>query len=101
MTCAISTDPCVTSGLYNMKHNLSPNNFHRLKPIVEPKMSGSEGVRNEKRLDTGGSGSSRSPVDLIREEMLLEGLDAYIIGCADSHQSEFVCDRDRRLAFIT
>ncbi len=63
-------------------------------------MSGCGESKNGGNQGLGGSGSSPSPVDLIREEMLLEGLDGYLIGCTDAHLSEYVCDRDRRLAFI-
>ncbi len=63
-------------------------------------MSGCGESKNGGNHGLGGSGSSPSPVDLIRAEMLKEGLDGYIIGSSDSHMSEYVCDRDRRLAFI-
>lgn len=37
----------------------------------------------------------------LREEMTKQGLDAFIIGSEDKHQSEYVCDADMRRAFVS
>lgn len=45
--------------------------------------------------------SSPSPLDLLREQMKTLGIDAFLIGSEDAHQSEYVCAADTRRAFIS
>ncbi|RYH11079.1 hypothetical protein EON65_38960, partial [archaeon] len=37
----------------------------------------------------------------LRKELAVQGLDAFVIGSEDRHQSEYVCEADMRRAFVS
>ena len=37
----------------------------------------------------------------LRKELVLEGLDAFLVPSGDSHQSEYIAEADKRLKWIS
>lgn len=42
-----------------------------------------------------------SPIEMVRRQLKEANVDAFVVGSADAHNSEYVCDRDKRRDYIS